>query len=198
MDIRIERQLAFLAEADKMKNVLRQTLLIDKSRRENDAEHSWHFALTAMVLQEYAEPGIDMLRVIKIALVHDLVEIYAGDTFAYDEKAHADKAAREKAAAEKLFGGLPDNQGAEFSQLWEEFEAGTTREAAYANAIDRIQPFLNNSLTDGHTWRIGHVQKTQIYARMAPVKKSIPALWSFVERTITNFVKKGAILDDGE
>ncbi len=189
---RLQQQLAFLAEVDKMKSIFRQTLLIDRSRRENDAEHSWHFALAAMVLQEHGAPGLDMLRILKMALTHDLVEVYAGDTFAYDEAGYLDKAAREAAAAKKLFALLPKEQSAEFSRLWKEFEAGATREAAYANAIDRIQPFLNNALTGGYTWKKGHVRKEQVYARMAPVKDFLPALWDFVRETIEKYAQEGA------
>ena len=170
---RFDRQLSFLIQADRMKNVLRQTLLADGSRQETDAEHSWHLALTAM------------------ALVHDLVEIYAGDTFCYDETAKQDKAQREKEAADRLFGTLPEDQGVEYRKLWEEFDAMETPDAKYAAAMDRFQPLINNLLTQGHTWRLGHVTADQVYRRMAPIQEAAPALWPFVEQSIQDAIQKG-------
>ncbi|MCI8497173.1 MAG: HD domain-containing protein [Clostridiales bacterium] len=189
---RIQKQLQFLIEADKMKTILRQTMLTDKSRRENDAEHSWHFALTAMVLFEYAHsPEVDQLRVLRMALVHDLVEIYAGDTFLYDDKANEDKEERERAAADRLFGMLPQDQGAEYRALWEEFDAAQTADAVYAGAIDRIQPLLNNYMVQGYTWKKGNVHSGQVLERMQPIKKGIPEVWPVIEFIIEDSVKKG-------
>lgn len=171
----LERRLRFLVEADKMKNVLRQTLIADGSRQETDAEHSWHFALMAMTLFDHAKnrDKIDLDRVIRMALVHDLVEVYAGDTFCYDEAANLDKAEREKAAADRLFGLLPEEQGREYRALWEEFDARATPDAAYAAAIDRLQPLINNHLTNGHTWRKGGVRAEQVRKRMEPVAEAM-------------------------
>jgi len=152
---RMEGQLRFLIEIDKMKSVLRQTLLADGSHRENDAEHSWHLALYAMILQEYAAGEIDIDRVVQMVLVHDLVEIYAGDTFCYDAAANTDKAERENAAAEKLFSLLEPEQGAYYEALWREFDAEETDDSKYAAAMDRIQPLMNNYMTGGHTWHLG-------------------------------------------
>ena len=175
-----------------MKNVLRQTLLADGSRQETDAEHSWHLALTAMVLYEYRGlSGVSLDRAIRMSLVHDLVEIYAGDTFCYDEAANADKALREKQAADRLFGLLPEDQGVEYRKLWEEFDAMETPDAKYAAAMDRLQPLINNLLTQGHTWRLGHVTAGQVYQRMAPIQEAAPALWPFVEQSIQDSVQKG-------
>lgn len=170
-----QNQLRFLIEADKMKNVQRQTLIADGSRRETDAEHSWHFALMALTLFDHAKDKdkIDLDRVIRMALVHDLVEVYAGDTFCYDEVAALDKEEREKAAADRLFGILPEKQGREYRTLWEEFDAKATPDAAYAAAIDRLQPLINNHLTDGHTWENGNVRAEQVYKRMEPVKEAM-------------------------
>ena len=138
-ETRLQKQLRFLVEVDQMKNVLRQTLLVDKSRRENDAEHSWHFALMAMLLSEYADGSkVDFYRVLRMALVHDLIEVYAGDTFAYDKKGNEDKEEREKKAADKLFGMLPEDQGKEIRDLWEEFDQMETPDAQYAASIDRL------------------------------------------------------------
>lgn len=194
MDDRLDRQLRFLVEADKMKNVLRQTLLTDKSRRENDAEHSWHLALMALLLYEYAEDGVDLFRVLRMALVHDLIEIYAGDTFAYDVEGNKGKAEREAEAADRVFGMLPPEQGAELRALWEEFDAMETPDSRYAAAIDRLQPFLNNSVTDGYTWKLHGVHKEQVLARMGMVRQAAPALWPFVERVIADAMEKGYIL----
>ena len=141
---RLKKQLEFLVEIDKMKNVLRRTLIVDGSRRENDAEHSWHLAMLAMVLEEYSEREINISRVVRMCLVHDLVEVYAGDTFAYDEKGYEDKLARETAAADKLFSMLPTEQGEEFRALWREFDEAQTADAMYAAAMDRLQPMMNN------------------------------------------------------
>lgn len=194
MDTRFEKQLSFLVEIDKMKGVLRQTLLADKSRRENDAEHSWHFAVMAMLLYEYADrDSADLLRVLKMALVHDLVEVYAGDTFAYDEAANAGKEQREAFAADRLFGLLPAGQAAEIRALWEEFDAMQTADAKYAAAIDRLQPFISNLVTDGHTWRLGGVTRAQVLKRMDMVRQAAPALWAFVTQAIDEGVEKGWI-----
>ena len=192
---KLEKQLAFLVEVDKMKTVLRQTILADKSRQENDAEHSWHFALMALVLWEYAgNTGLNLLRILKMALVHDLVEVYAGDTPAFGAQSNpGDKEAREQAAADKLFGLLPAEQGAELRALWEEFDAMETPDSRYAAAIDRLQPFLNNSVTDGHTWRLHGATESQVLARMDMVRQAAPALWPFVKKTIGEAMDKGYI-----
>lgn len=191
---RFEKQLEFLIKADKLKNVLRQTAVVDESRQETVAEHSWHFALTAATLLEYSNfPKIDILKVLKMALVHDLVEVYAGDTFAYDEAGYADKEEREKEAADRIFGLLPEEQSAEFRGLWEEFEAMETPEAVYAAAVDRLQPFINNYMTRGHTWRLHKVTSDKVYRRMEVVKQAMPELWGFVDEVIRDSIKKGYI-----
>jgi len=200
MTEKLKRQLQFLTEADKMKSVLRQTLLSDKSREETDAEHSWHFALMAMTLFEYAGiDGVDVDRVIRMALVHDLIEIYAGDTFAYDIQGNENKEAREKEAADKLFSLLPCEQSNEYRALWEEFDRMETPDAMYAAAIDRLQPFLINYLTDGHTWVKHGVSVDQVHKRMAPVKTALPELWEFVEYVIRDSCEKKYIkTEDGK
>ncbi len=195
---RFEKQLRFLKEIDGMKNVLRQTMLVDYSRRENDAEHSWHFAVMALILAEYGDGEVDLFRVLKMALVHDLVEVYAGDTFAYDVKGNEDKEAREQEAADKIFGLLPKEQGQELRDLWEEFDAMETRDALYAACIDRLQPFINNYFTQGHTWRRGNVSPEQVYKRMEPIKYGAPELWKFVEFVIEDSIKKGYFLCAGD
>ena len=193
MDVnRLEQQMRFLVEVDKMKSVYRRTILIDKTRRESDAEHSWHFALMAMLLAEYADPEkVDCARVIRMALVHDLIEIYAGDTFAYDVQGNQDKRQRETEAADKLFALLPEDQAAEIRALWEEFDAMETPDAQYAAAIDRLQPFLNNYLTQGHTWGLGGVKGAQVYERMDPISVALPEVWPFVDKMIQESIEKG-------
>ena len=194
MTDKLKQQLHFLSEADKMKSVFRQTILSDRTRAENDAEHSWHFALMAMTLFEYAGfEGVDINRVVKMAILHDLVEIYAGDTFAYDVKGNEDKEVREKEAAAKLFSLLPCELAGEYRGMWEEFDLMQTPDAMYAAAIDRLQPFLNNYLTDGHTWVKHGVSADMIYERMAPVKDALPELWEFVECVIGDSCEKGYI-----
>jgi putative hydrolase of HD superfamily len=153
-DGRLSRQIDFVREADRLKTVYRQTLLMDGSRYENDAEHSWHVCLMAALLHEHAgSTGVDLLRVLKMLLVHDIVEIDAGDTYCYDEEAHRDKAERERAAADRLFALLPEDQAGEVRALWEEFEGMGTPEARFAAALDRLQPLLHNYFTRGEAWR---------------------------------------------
>lgn len=193
---RLTRQLRFFTEIDKLKSVFRQTWLLDKSRRENDAEHSWHLGLIAMLFFEYAkQDDVDLLRVLKMVLVHDLVEIDAGDTFAYDEVGVQDQAERERAAADRVFGLLPDDQAVEFRQLWEEFDGRNTPEARYAAALDRFQPLMHNYLTEGKAWRQHGVTVDQVLARNAPMAEGAPALWAHAEAIIRDAVAKGYLAD---
>ncbi len=192
-DEKLKNQIKFVMVIDEMKNIFRRNLIIDGSRRENDAEHSWHLAMLAMILEEYSAEKIDLERVLKIALVHDLIEVYAGDTFAYDEKGYEDKEEREKQAADKLFGMLDSTQGAEIRALWDEFEAMETAESRYANAIDRIQPLILNYMTNGHTWKLGDVHSTQIYKRMDIIRTATPELWHIVEGIINTSIEIGIL-----
>jgi len=195
MDERFEKQLQFLIEIDKMKSVFRQTILIDRSRREDDASHSWHFAVMAMLLFEHCkDQSVDINRVIKTALVHDLIEIYAGDTFAYDAAGNADKLQREQKSADKLFALLPKDQGEEIRALWGEFDAEQTPDAKYACAIDRLQPFINNIMTEGHTWKRHGVTTAQVYQRMEPIRTAMPDIWAFVTSSVGDFVKTGYLI----
>lgn len=190
---RLRKQLGFLVEIDKMKNVFRRTLLIDGSRRENDAEHSWHFAVFALILSEYSSETVDVSRVIKIALCHDLVEVYAGDTFAYDSEGHKDKRERELNAADKLFSLLPDDCRDEIRSLWDEFEAKETPEAQFANVCDRIQPLIHNYFTGGHTWKEGDVHAPAVLERMSVIRDAAPELWKVVTGIVKNSVESGIL-----
>ena len=195
---RFEQQMKFILEIDKVKNVFRQTYLADGNRKENDAEHSWHFALMAFVLSEYASEGVDINRVIKMALVHDLVEIYAGDTYAYDIESNKSKAEREKASADKLFSILPEEQGREIRDLWEEFDAEQTPDACFAAAIDRLQPMLNNYYTDGQSWKSHKVASASVYKRMEPIRRASEELWRFAASLVDDAVKKEWLIDNGK
>ncbi len=191
---RLQRQMAFLAEADRLKTIIRRTPLGDNSRLENSAEHSWHLALAALALREHAPEGVDVGRVLELVIVHDLVEIDAGDTFAYDVAAHHDKADRERAAAARIFGLLPLDQGNRLRELWEEFEAAQTPEAGYANALDRLQALLQNMQAGGGSWTVHHVTRSQVLKRMAPIEATLPAVWPFVIDVIDRFCASGAIV----
>jgi putative hydrolase of HD superfamily len=194
MTDKLKLQLRFLAEADKMKTILRQTYITDKSRQENSAEHSWHFALTALTLYEYCRiDSVDINRVIKMALVNDLVEIYAGDTPAYDTNGNIDKDEREKEAADMLFSLLPDEQAAEYRSLWEEFDRMETPDAFFGSAVDRLQSFHNIHLSGGHPWKKYAVTADKIYERMMPVKTALPELWEYVENVVNDGIEKGYI-----
>lgn len=174
---RLQRQIAFIAEIDKLKSVLRRNTLIDGSRRENTAEHSWHIGVLAFVLAEHADEPVDALRVVHMLLIHDIVEIDAGDTFCYDEEAGMDKEEREQAAADRLFGLLPDDQAKQFRALWDEFEAAETPEAKFAHALDRLQPVLLNSRSGGGTWKEYDVSFEQVMARNEPISRGSKTLW---------------------
>ncbi len=192
-DEKLQKQIKFALVIDEMKNIFRRNLIIDGSRRENDAEHSWNLAMLAMLFEEYSTEKVDLEKVLKIALVHDLIEVYAGDTFAYDVKGNEDKLQREIESANKLFGILDPVQGAEIRALWDEFEAKETPESKYANAIDRIQPLINNYMTNGHTWKEGDVHAPQIYKRMDIIRTTTPALWPIVEGIINTSIEIGIL-----
>jgi putative hydrolase of HD superfamily len=188
---RLSAQLAFLVEIDRLKTVPRRSPLIAAKRRENSAEHSWHLAMLVLVLAEYADPPVDVARVIKLVLVHDLIEIYAGDTFVYDTAGVRDQRERELEAADRLFPVLPPDQAAEFRGLWEEFEARETPESRFAGAVDRVQPLLLNHHNEGGTWRTPGVTVARVRKRMAPVADAAPALWDYCQQVIANAVRSG-------
>lgn len=183
---RLKKQFEFLLEIDKEKNIGRQTYLSDGMRKENDAEHSWHMAVMALLMSEYSNTDIDVLHTISMILIHDLVEIYAGDTYAYDTKGNSDKKERELKAADKLFSMLPDDQRDKFRGLWEEFEEGETAEAKFAASMDRIQPLMLNHASGGRSWEEHGVKTSQVYGRNAKTAEGSQVLWEYADE---NFIK---------
>jgi putative hydrolase of HD superfamily len=192
---RFKRQVEFLLEIDRLKHTFRQTILLDRSRHENSVEHSWHIALSAMIFSEYTDmDGIDLGRVIRMVLVHDLVEIDAGDTYCYDEQAGVDQHEREQRAADRIFGLLPPDQTEEFRRLWDEFEEARSAEARYAHAMDRFQAFLHNYFTEGQMWRRHGIRRAQVIRRMQPVERGAPRVWDYVRSLIEDAVARGYLL----
>lgn len=189
---RLKKQMEFIVEIDKLKYIFRQSALISDGRKENSAEHSWHLGLMAMFLSEYIKDGnVDLLKVIKMVLIHDIVEIDAGDTFAYDEHGYQDKEEREIQAAQRIFNLLPSDQADEIWKLWREFEERRTPEARYAASLDRLQPLLLNYFTQGHTWRMPGVTSEKVYERMAPIRENTPVLWEYAVEIIEDSIAKG-------
>lgn len=197
MKERLEQQMDFCREIDKEKMILRQTLLSNGSKQEDDAQHAWHMAIMTLLLSEYANEPIDVLKTISMLLIHDLVEIDAGDTFAYDEEAKKTQRQRELKAADRIFGLLPADQGQKFRALWDEFEAGETPEARFARTMDNIQPAMLNAATDGKQWKAKGVRLSQILKRNEATGAGSEILWQY---SLENFIKKnveaGRILND--
>lgn len=194
---RMQRQFDFILEADKEKNILRQTLLSDGKTRENDADHAWHMALMCLLLSEYAEEPIDVLHTVAMILIHDIVEIDAGDTYAYDEQGLATQRGREEKAADRLFALLPPDQGAKLRALWEEFEAAQTPEAKFARTLDNVQPAMLNAATGGVMWERHGVRLSRILHRNKNTADGAAALWRYsYENFILPHVEKGQITDD--
>ena len=187
----LERQFAFILELDRLKGVLRRNSLLDRSRRENSAEHSWHVALMALVLSEFAAEPVDKSRVIELLLVHDLVEIDAGDTFAYDVQGATTQAQREQTAADRIFGLLPDDQARRLRARWDEFDASETPEARFALALDRLMPMVHNALTEGSAWREHGVKADQVRRRAESIERGAPALGALAQRLINAAVEAG-------
>jgi putative hydrolases of HD superfamily len=193
---RLAKQIAFILEIDRAKQVLRRSLLLDQSRRENDAEHSWHLAIMALLLAEYAATEIlDLFRVVNMVLIHDLVEIDAGDIFIYDAALRVEKEERERRAAHRIFGILPEDLAEEMRALWEEFEARETAEARFAAALDRLQPLLHNYHTQGYTWRQHGITHDQVLTVNRPIAEGAPALWDYAKGLIEDAVSKGYLTD---
>lgn len=190
---RFAEQIGFLLEMDKMKNVYRRTRVLHEDRSENDAEHAWHLAMLAIVLQEYANEPVDLTAVLTTVLIHDIVEIDAGDTYAYDAAGNATKAAREQKAAERLYGLLPPEQGAYLRKLWEEFEAQSTPEARFANALDRLQPLMLNYSKHGESWLAHGTRREQVEERMKAVYAGSEALGDFASELIRRAAEEGLL-----
>jgi putative hydrolase of HD superfamily len=190
---RLAAQIAFIAEIDRLKTVLRLSRLLADDRRENDAEHSWHLALMVLVLAEYANEPIDVAKTLKLVLVHDLVEIYAGDTCLFDDVAKKDQAERESAAARRLFTLLPEDQESAFHALWDEFEARRTPEARFAKAMDRLQPLLLNFGNKGGTWRTPGVTHALVRDRTSVIGEGSRELWDYTEKLLALGAQRGWI-----
>ena len=193
MDNRMEKQLAFSLEIDKVKNIFRQTHLSGCGRNENDAEHSWHMAIMAYLLQEYANEEIDIAKVMLMCLIHDIVEIDAGDTYAYDKVGLQSQKAREDVAKQRIFSILPQEQAEEFIALFDEFEAYETPEAKFAHAMDNLQPLMLNNSNNGGDWRAHHVTAEQIYGRQSKTRLGSEKLFEVIDRIIQDNIEKGNI-----
>lgn len=193
MDERIKKQLDFALEADKVKNIFRQTHLSMHGRAENDAEHSWHMALMAYILREYSNEPVDILRVMLMCLIHDIVEIDAGDTYAYDEAEFASQKERENMAKERIFSMLPEEQKNEFTALFDEFEANETAEAKFAHAMDNLQPLMLNNSNGGADWRAHEVCAEQVYKRHSKTKLGSEKLFEITDRMLKDNIEKGNI-----
>lgn len=191
LENRLSQQLDFIVEIDKLKGVLRRSRLINKDRYENSAEHSWHVALMAVMLAEHANEAVNLMRVVKMLLVHDIVEIDAGDTYAYDESGKQSQQAREQAAAARLFGLLPEDQADEYTDLFNEFDARETSESRYANAVDRLMPLMHNVYSQGQEWQKHGITKAQVIQRIGPVADGSEALWAVAEDLIDSSVEEG-------
>lgn len=190
-ETKLEKQIHFIIEIDKLKAVMRQSYLMSGDRKENSAEHSWHVAMMAMVLSDHFDPGIDLLRVLKMLLIHDIIEIDAGDTYVYDEESRKDKYERESAAAERIFALLPQEQGDELLKLWEEFETRETAESRFAATMDRIMPLLHNYHTQGRSWHEHGVTSAQVVELFKPVKAYSAEMWKLASGIIEESVRKG-------
>lgn len=196
MEERLKKQMDFLLEVDKLKLINRQTYLSNGERKENDAEHSWHLALMAVLLQEYSNEHIDITKVITMVLIHDLVEIDAGDTYAYDAAGNQSKREREVRAADRIFRILPEDQAEQFRELWEEFEAYETPEAKFAHVCDNMQPFMLNHATGGRSWREHGVKKSQVLNRNRYLEDGSRTMKQYFDEIIAEHVEEGNLKDE--
>ncbi len=187
------KQIDFIKEIDKVKYIQRKTKLFNSDRNENDAEHSWHLALMAIVLMEHSNKSIDLLKVIKMVLIHDIVEIDAGDTFIYDTLKDHSNTNEERLAANRIFGLLPTAQAEELIAIWEEFEAGETDEAKFAKTMDRLEPLLQNTSNDGGTWKEFDVSYEKVHQKKSVIKEGSEPIWDFAEQLINDSVEKGIL-----
>ncbi|WP_343707958.1 HD domain-containing protein [Flavobacterium sp.] len=186
-------QIAFIKEIDKVKYIQRKTKLFNSDRCENDAEHSWHLALMAIVLAEHSNEPIDVLKVVKMVLIHDIVEIDAGDVFIYDTVKNHSNTDEERLAANRIFGLLPEKQKEEFISIWEEFEAGETNEAKFARSMDRLEPLLQNTSNNGGTWKEFGVKYDKVYEKKSIIKEGSKSIWNYAEGLINESVEKGIL-----
>ena len=186
-------QIAFIKEIDKLKYIQRKTKLFNSERNENDAEHSWHLALMAIVLADHSDASIDVLKVVKMVLIHDIVEIDAGDVFIYDMIKSHSNTDEERVAANRIFGLLPKNQAEELIAIWEEFEAGETNEAKFAKSMDRLEPLLQNTSNNGGTWKEFGVNYDKVYEKKSVIKNGSKSLWNYAEGLINESVAKGIL-----
>lgn len=189
-------QIEFIKEIDKLKYIQRRTKLINSDRHENDAEHSWHLAIMAVVLAEHANEPVDILKVVKMLLIHDLVEIDAGDTFIYDTQKNHTNTDEERLAAQRIFGMLPKDQAKELIDIWEEFEAGNSAEAKFARAMDRLEPLLQNSSNQGGTWKEFDVPYSKVYNKKKVIKEGAATIWEYAEHLLNENVAKGILRKD--
>ena len=193
----LDKLFDFFWEIDKEKQIYRQTMLADGSRQENDAEHAWHMAIMTILLSQYANEDIDVLKTVTMLLIHDIVEIDAGDTYAYDSEGQKTQRAREEKAAQRIFGLLPEEQGKYMRDLWEEFEAYETAEAKFAHTMDNIQPAMLNDAADGISWTKHQVRLSQILKRNAKTAEGSQEIWDYAyENIFTPNIEKGKIIDD--
>ena len=193
---RLEQQIRFILEADKVKNIFRQTYLADGNRKENDAEHSWHLALSAVLLKEHMDEDVDLTKVMIMVLIHDLVEIDAGDTYAYDAEGAATKREREVKAADRIFGLLPDDQGTYFRMLWDEFEEYETADAKFAHLLDNFQPLLLNDASDGRSWTEHGVHRSQVCRRNERIPETSGIVWDKMLEIMDKHIEKGHLKAD--
>lgn len=187
------KQIDFIKEIDKLKYIQRKTKLFNSDRNENDAEHSWHLALMAIVLLEHSNQTVDLLKVVKMLLIHDIVEIDAGDTFIYDTQKNHSNTDEERLAANRIFGMLPTEQAEELIAIWEEFEAGQTNEAKFARSMDRLEPLLQNTSNNGGTWKEFGVNFEKVHQKKSVIKEGSAAIWDFAEQLINESVEKGIL-----
>lgn len=187
------KQIEFIKEIDKIKYIQRRTKLFNSDRNENDAEHSWHLALMAMVLSEYSDQKIDLLKVLKMVLIHDIVEIDAGDTFIYDQNKSHDNTEEELKSARRIFGILPETQAQEFIEIWMEFEEGLSNEAKFARSMDRLEPLLQNTSNNGGTWKEYGVKFQTVYDKKKVIKEGSSELWDYAEKLLKNSVENGIL-----
>ena len=190
------KQVAFIKEIDKLKYIQRKTRLFNSDRHENDAEHSWHLAMMTIVLAEHSDQKIDILKVLKMVLIHDIVEIDAGDTFIYDSTKNHTNTAEELIAAKRIFGLLPAAQAEEFIAIWQEFEDGLTNEAKFAKSMDRFEPLLQNTSNNGGTWTEFKVPYQQVYNKKKAIKEGAASIWNYAENLINESVEKGILIKE--